>query len=96
MRLRNQQTIGDIISAWIDEKKLGEPIAQAKIESLWEQLMGKIIAKHTSGIKLRGQKLYITISNPTLKNELFYSKEKMMDILNKEFKQPLIKEVILY
>jgi hypothetical protein len=34
------------------------------------------------------RKLYITITNPTLKSELFYSKEKMMDILNKEFKQP--------
>jgi hypothetical protein len=55
-----------------------------------------MIANHTKEIQLRGDKLYITIDNQTLKNELFYSKDKIKDILNIELKEVVIKEVFIY
>jgi|688.fasta_scaffold2173133_2 hypothetical protein len=92
----NQISIGQAIQDWIREKNLDEPIIQSKLEISWEDIMGKLIAKNTKSIELRRGKLYITVSNASLKQELFYSREIILANLNSFLKKNVISEVLIY
>ena len=92
----NDISLGDAIKMWIRESGLDESIAQSKITSLWDTLMGGLISKHTKTIVLKDRKLFITVDNPALKNELHFSRPKIKEMLNRELKDEIISEVFIY
>lgn len=92
----NDISLGDAIKMWIRENGLEESIAQSKIASLWDNLMGGLISKHTKNIVLKDRKLFITVDNPALKNELHFSRAKIKEMLNRELKDEIITEVFIY
>lgn len=51
-------------------------IQAMQIEEVWEDIMGKTIARYTDKLQIIGDKLIITTSVGPLKNELIYQKEK--------------------
>lgn len=92
----NQVSLGDAITEWIKEKRLDEPIVESKIVSSWNQVMGELIARNTQSIVFKNGKLYITVTHPTLKQELFYARDTIRTNLNQEIKSDAIKEVVIY
>ena len=81
-----QQRADYDIKAILDEKKL--------IES-WEEVMGKMIAKHTKDIVIRNKQLIVTLDSAALRNELSLAKTKIVKILNEKAGKVVITEVIL-
>jgi len=96
MKKGNEVTMGEAIEEMIHSLKLSSGLYEAKIQGTWETVMGKTIARYTKSINLKGGKLYLTIESAPLKNELFYSREKIKDIFNKELGADVIKEVLIY
>jgi hypothetical protein len=96
MKKENEITLGEAIDEMIGTLKLSSGLYEAKIQSSWEVVMGKTIARYTKSINLKGGKLYLTIESAPLKNELFYSREKIKEIFNKELGAEVIKEVFIY
>lgn len=47
-----------------------------QIEDIWEEIMGKTVARYTDKLQIIGDKLIITTNVAPLKNELIYQKEK--------------------
>lgn len=92
----NQVSLGDAIKEWIKDKRLSDPICQSKIVEAWQRVMGEPIAKHTKDIVFKNGKLYITVSHPALKQELFYSRTTIANTFNQEIKSEAIQEVIIY
>jgi predicted nucleic acid-binding Zn ribbon protein len=92
----NDISLGDAIKMWIRESGLEESIAQSKIASLWDTMMGGPISKHTKSIVLKDRKLFITVDNPALKNELHFSRAKIKEMLNRELNDAIISEVFIY
>jgi len=66
-----------------------------QIEQVWEQIMGKTIAKYTEDIKIHGNKLYITTSVAPLRNELLFQKDNIIKQVNDALGEKVIKEVII-
>ena len=96
MKKGNEISLGDAIDEMITTLKLGSGLYEAKIQSSWEKVMGKTIARYTKSINLKNGKLYLTIESASLKNELFYSRDKIKEIYNKELGAEIIKEVLIY
>jgi predicted nucleic acid-binding Zn ribbon protein len=63
---------------------------------MWEQAMGRTIARHTTNINLKGDRLYITVDSAALRTELFYSRIKIKDVINKELAKDIVKDVFIY
>ena len=61
----------------------------------WEKLMGKLIAKNTQKLYIKDKKLFLHIESSALKQELTYSKSKIIEIINNESGTDLIHEVII-
>lgn len=85
-----KEAIEDMLKSFRIDKKLNET---SIIES-WEKLMGKSIAARTSKLFIKNKKLYVTLSSAPLKQELSMSKTKMMDLLNKDFNETVIEDIV--
>ncbi len=95
MRSGNEQSIKEVISNLLGEYKLQDKISEVNIVQSWEKLMGKLIAKNTNKIYIKDKKLFLYLESPALKQELIYSKSKIIDIINKETGTVLINEVVI-
>ena len=87
--------IGDAIKGFLHKSHLKNGIRAVQIEEIWEQLMGKTIAKYTDKIKIINQKLFINTAVGPLKNELMYQKQQIIDRVNEAFGEKIINEVII-
>jgi predicted nucleic acid-binding Zn ribbon protein len=90
-----EHSIQDAIRQFLNKSKIKGSIQAMRIEEIWEQLMGKTIARYTDKIQIFGNKLIITTQVAPLKQELNYQKEKIMQRVNEALKENIIKEVVI-
>ena len=91
----SEYSLGDAMKKFLQKSKLKSDVQAMQIVEVWEQIMGKTIAKYTDSIKIYGNKLYITTKVAPLKQELVYQKEKIIALVNEALKEQVIKEVII-
>ena len=96
MRKTNEVTLGAAIQSMLAELNLRHGVYEARIEAMWEKVMGRSVAKHTTQIQLKGDRLYVTVDSAPLRNELFYSRLKIRDVINQELAGDVIKDVFIY
>ena len=70
-------------------------IQALQIEDLWEEIMGKTIARYTDKLQIINDRLIITTHVAPLKNELIFQREKIRQRVNEALKQKVINEVII-
>ena len=91
-----EQSLGDVLKEMVNESgKMKQKLFQTKVNTVWGKLMGTTIATYTKEIKVYNNKLYITIDSAPLRQELTYSKEKIITMLNAELGEEYLQEVIL-
>lgn len=90
-----EHSIQDAIRQFLKSSKIKGSIQAMRIEEIWEQLMGKTIARYTDKIQIFGNKLVITTQVAPLKQELNFQKEKIMQRVNEALKENIIKEVVI-
>ena len=61
----------------------------------WISLMGNGVNKYTTGVELKGDTLYVTLSSSVLREELSLGKSKIITMLNEELGKDLIRNLIL-
>lgn len=84
------------IQEFLQSSRIKGGIQALQIEDVWEEIMGKTIARYTDKLQIIGDKLIITTSVGPLKNELIYQKEKIKQRVNEALKQKVINEVIIH
>lgn len=88
-------SIGDAIREFLNQSRLKGDIQALQIEDVWEQIMGKTIARYTEKLQIIGDKLIITTNVAPLKHELIYQRDKIKQRVNEALKQRVINEVIV-
>jgi hypothetical protein len=96
MKHKNSVTLGQALAMMVEELKLKPKLDEVRIRDGWIKLMGKPIAKYTQNISLSNGKLYIKVESAALQNELFYSREKIKELFNRELGEAVIHEVIVF
>lgn len=66
-----------------------------QIEEVWEELMGKTIARYTDSIQIINQTLFINTSVAPLKNELLFQKENIIKRVNEALGEKVISDVVI-
>jgi hypothetical protein len=90
-----QFSISEAIQEFLRVSRIKGGIQALQIEDVWEEIMGKTIARYTDKLQIIGDKLIITTHVAPLKNELMYQKEKIKQRVNEALKQKVINEVII-
>ena len=70
-------------------------IQALQIEEVWEKIMGKTVARYTDKIKIHGHTLYVNTAIAPLRQELLYQKDKIIQLVNAELGENVIKEVVI-
>lgn len=85
----------DAIQQFLKQSKLKSGLQAVRIEDIWEQIMGKTIAKYTDKIQIINQTLFITSTVAQLKHELLYQKEKIIERVNEVLGEKVINDVVI-
>jgi len=88
-------SLQDAIQQFLKQSRLKSGIQAVRIEEVWEEIMGKTVAKYTDKIQILNQTLHISSSVAPLKNELLYQKEKIIERINEALGEKVIKEVVV-
>ncbi len=91
----NDQTLAEILRQIVEEKNWKAKLYQTKIKEIWVLNMGTTIAGYTKELRLRRKKLFIGISSAPLRQELSYSKEKIIALMNEGLGEEYITEVVI-
>ena len=94
-RESNEQSLGDAIQYFINAMGLRPKMIEAEIISNWEEIVGKMIAKHTLDLSLNRKKLTLRFDNAALKQEMSYAKSKLIENINERFGKEIINEVVI-
>lgn len=90
-----EYSIGQALQEFLNKSKIKNDIQALQIENLWQDIMGKTIARHTDKLQIVENKLIISTHVAPLKNELIYQREKIIQRVNEAFGKKVIKEVII-
>jgi hypothetical protein len=88
-------SLGEAIQQFLQKSRLKGSVQALQITYVWEQIMGKTVARYTESIKIYGDKLYISTSVAPLKQELLFQKEHIINRVNEALGEKIIKEVVI-
>ena len=91
----NDQPISEVLQDLITKNNWKSKLYQNKVKQIWVLNMGKTINSYTKEIKLRGKKLFISIASAPLRQELSYSKTKIIDLINEGLGEEYVTDVIM-
>lgn len=95
MSRHNEHTLKEAISHLLKAYKLDDKLAERRLISSWEEVMGKMIANHTKDLFIKHKQLFVTLDSSALRNELSLAKTKIVQMLNTSAGQEVINEIIL-
>src|SRR4030095_6221048 len=90
-----EYSIGDAIEKFLEQSRIRGSIQALQIGDIWEEIMGKTIARYTEEIKIINDTLFITTHVAPLKQELIFQKEKIKLRVNEALGKKDIKEIVI-
>lgn len=88
-------SISEAIQHFLSQSRIKGDIQAMQIEDIWEQIMGKTVARYTDKLQIFGDKLIITTQVAPLKHELLYQKEKIRQRVNEALGKKVINEIVI-
>jgi predicted nucleic acid-binding Zn ribbon protein len=88
-------SIGDALREFMNKSRMKPRLTEVRIQENWEQLMGKTIARYTQSVQLIDHTLIVTTTVAPLKQELTYSKDKIIKLVNEMLGESIVKEVMI-
>jgi predicted nucleic acid-binding Zn ribbon protein len=90
----NDQSLGNSIREFLQYFRLEDKLNETRLIQSWEKVAGALVAKHTKGLHIRNKILFVRIDSAALRNELCYSREKLIHDLNQEASSDVIEDIV--
>ncbi|HEV3412147.1 MAG TPA: DUF721 domain-containing protein [Puia sp.] len=90
-----EYSLGDALRKFLGQSKMKGSIQALQIEEVWEQIMGKTVARYTDKIRIHGHTLYIDTAVAPLRQELMYQKDVILHRVNEALGEVVITEVVI-
>ena len=87
--------MADAIKKFLDQSRIKGGIQALQIDEVWEEIMGKTIARYTDKLQIINDTLFITTHVAPLKHELNFQKEKIIQRVNEALGQKLIGRIVI-
>ncbi len=89
-------SIKQALNQFITQDKKGSTILSQQLKEYWRQRMGPAVDYYTSYIEVKNEILFIHISDGSVKQNIYYQKEMIMNEINAVFfKENKIKKIII-
>jgi|Laugrespbdmm15sd_2_1035082.scaffolds.fasta_scaffold38040_2 predicted nucleic acid-binding Zn ribbon protein len=94
-RSAESNSLKEVIDALFRTYKLEKKFSEVTIINSWTELVGKLIASKTTDLYIRKKVLYVVIDSPPLKNQLFMSRTRLLELIAETYGPGLIVEVVV-
>ncbi len=91
----NDQSLGDAIREFLHSYNLEDKLNETKVIQSWGKVVGPLVEKHTEDLYIRNRILFVKVLSAALRQELSYSKSKIVKALNDEVKSDVIEDIVL-
>jgi predicted nucleic acid-binding Zn ribbon protein len=92
---QNASSLKDAIESFLNDYGLKDRYLQNRVMTDWEEIMGKMVARHTTDIYIKDHKLFLYIDSAALKHELTQGKELIVKRVNENVGEVIISEVMI-
>lgn len=90
-----EYSMGEAVQKFLNESRIKGSIQALQVEEVWEQIMGKTIARYTDSINIIDKTLFISTHVAPLKQELVFQREKIKLRVNEALGQNVINDVVI-
>lgn len=94
-RNTNQQSLGEVIRDFIKESGWQQKLDEVNIVTQWDRLFGVVFGKYVSEIFIQNRILHIRLKSATLRQELAYKKNEIVNQLNDAVGKEVITGIVL-
>ena len=91
----NEHSLGDAIREFLHSYHLEDKLNETKVIQSWGKIVGPMIEKHTLGLYIRNHILFVKVDSAALRQELSFSRSKIVSALNEEVKAKVIEDIVL-
>jgi predicted nucleic acid-binding Zn ribbon protein len=95
MQRSNDQSLGDAIRDFLHSYNLEDKLNETKVIHSWGKIVGPLVEKHTHGLYIRNRILFVKVDSAALRQELSFSRSKIVKALNNEVKSNIIEDIVL-
>lgn len=95
MRRTKTQTIGELLEEFFKRPYVAAKIAEGRMPEYWRKIVGEVTARHTREVKLENHILYVSVDSSVVRQELFYRRDHLMQLLNERAGHHLINAIII-
>jgi predicted nucleic acid-binding Zn ribbon protein len=83
MKKSNEILLKDALAAFLKDNNLESKLQETRVINAWEEVVGKLIARHTDQMQIKDRVLYIKVDSAALREELSFQRSKLVKSLNK-------------
>jgi predicted nucleic acid-binding Zn ribbon protein len=79
----------------LNSYKLTAKFDEASLLASWERLAGKPIARRTKRLYIRNTVLFVELDSPAMKHDFSLHKGQVLRMLQQEFGEKVVKEIVV-
>jgi predicted nucleic acid-binding Zn ribbon protein len=78
---------------WKDHPELFHKMLEMRVQRLWGELFGPMVAQHTTQLYVKNRILYVSMSSSVVRSELFSMRKRLVATLNEHAGSDVINDI---
>jgi predicted nucleic acid-binding Zn ribbon protein len=91
--VRRAEKIQDILDRTLQQLGLAERMKEADVVRRFGEIVGGDIAARAEAVSIRDGKLVVKVASPVWRQELNYSKQEIIDALNRALNDSIVTDI---
>ncbi|MBR1774261.1 MAG: DUF721 domain-containing protein [Bacteroidales bacterium] len=93
--IANESPIADVLNQFLKKCHIDYNPYEDKVIALFKEMVGTMIEKFITDIRMNGMILNVKVSLPTIKAELMMVRDAMRDNINRKLGKEVLKSIII-
>lgn len=95
MSKKEEKPLKDLVNQMLRAYGLGDRLDEMSLVKSWEEVVGVMIARHTTEIYFKKGVLFVQLDSAPLRQELSYAKTKLVERLNEKAGKQMVTDIQL-
>ena len=88
------QKMSEILLDIMNENNMGRQMLEHRAIDLWKVVTGPTVVRATRAIYIKNSVMFVELNSSVIRNELIYSKSKVMENINSAVGQDIIQDIV--
>lgn len=91
----NERSLSEALKDLVQDLGLRAKLDESAIRADWETIVGAMIARHTTGLRLLNGRLHVKVDSAPLRQEMTYMREDLRLRINEKLGREVVREVVV-